>query len=533
MSLLFVLATASFFIWMVRNTLFWVYLWQLKEYRLDRMMAHLLETQQGGSLFFSFRSLLKLVVLLSYAAVIYKKEFLLPYQLFTTFVLVLEAYFALKEVRLETLKRPTVTVKAILLFFLTLATVSALFAVSLFERFFWLMFLDRATAVITSFFVLLFMFPTEIYWDVQIEKAIQKLKKHRRRLLVIGVTGSYGKSSTKEYIAQVLQHKYRVLRTQGTNNTPIGIAKTVLTGLRNDTQILVVEMGAYKKKEIAQLCQIVQPRIGVVTSVSDQHLSLFGSLKNTIGAKYELVESLPNSGLVLFNGNNENTRKLYERAKKKKVLYQTFTQAPLHPAAIAAYNVRAGKTSVHFDVMFRRTTMHLVASLIGEQSVENVLPAIYLANYVGMRKEQIQDAVATLVPLARTMTKHVLENGASAIDDTFSANPNAALAAISYMRKYEGEKVLVLSPLIELGKKGEYHHYTIGKRASLVCDYLFVTNSNFFSYILNGIKDGRRACLVKVAGASEIVAFVQENMGKGDVVVFEGREAAAPLTKLL
>lgn len=528
MDFLYLITSILFFIWIIRNTLFWVSLWQLKEYRLDRMLVHLKETHQGKRLFFSPLSILKWSTFILYIAVILNHRLFFLEENFILFIFVIQSIFIASEFYNRTIKRPVPTLKAILIIFLTLFLVFLSFAVPLVEKFFWLVFLDRAVAFIIAFFVFVFYFPTELYRDWKIDRATKKLSQHKK-IVVIGVSGSFGKSSTKEYIAQILDKKFNVLKTKGTNNTPIGIANTILSGLKKDTEIFVVEMGAYKRGEIKEMCQMTHPKIGVLTSVSEQHLSLFGSIQNTIKAKYELIDSLPKNGLAIFNGNNEITKRLYDGCDKKKILYECLNSKK---AEVSAFNILAEKEKINFSVRLNNKIFHFEAPLIGEQNVNNILPAIYIANFLGMRMDEIKRAVLDLLPLPKTMILKKGPKNMTVVDDSFNASPDAVLAAINYMKIYSGKKFLVLQPMIELGSNAEDEHYKVTMLISKLCDYLFLTNKNFYEAILGGIKEGRGKCVVKVQKAKDIAEYIKRKASPNDIAVFEGKEAGIVLNKM-
>lgn len=524
MNILFLIAAGGFFIWIFRNILFWICLWQLKEYRFDRVFVHLKETQQGKSLLFSKSSNLKWLIIFAYP--------FLPYQIIITAIFSFYAFLAFKEVYLRLFKRPVFTFKALIIIFLTLLSIFFLFQIPLIDKFVWLLLLDRLTPLIIGFFVFLFSFPTELYRDFKIEQAIKKIRL-QKKILVIGITGSYGKSSTKEYIGQILEKKFKVVKTAGTNNTPIGIANTILSGLKKSTEVFVVEMGAYKKGEIREMCQIAQPKIGVLTGVNYQHASLFGNLKNAIAAKYELIEALPKNGLALFNGNNENASQLYKKTEKRKVLYKLFFDKPSRTdAAIYVFNAKTYKEKIAFDVFLKGKKLHFEAPLVGIQNIENILPGIFIADYLGMSNAQIEKAVAELLPLPKTMNLQKTADGVSLIDDTFNANSDAVLAALGYMKIYKGKKMLVLQPMIELGKNAKSEHYRIALEISRACDNLLLTNKNFYQEIIKGINNGGGRCAVFVDNPIKLAEFIRENTKRGDVVVFEGKEANAVFSKI-
>lgn len=529
MNIILFFTEVFFLLWFLRNVLFWMALWQIKEYRMDRMFVHITETDQGKKLFFSPLLLCKLLGIFSFGVVIYDSRLLLSYQVFIGIIFFLQALLTLQEIKKRTLKRPVFTIKASVIVFLTIAIVYFFFSFPLLEESLWILMIDRLSPFLIIFFVFLFSFPTELYRDFQVGRAAQKLRLHRK-LLVIGITGSYGKSSTKEYLAQILKKKFRVLKTKGTNNTPIGVANTVLSGLQSKTEIFIVEMGAYKRGEIAEICRIVRPKIGILTAVNQQHVSLFGGLDNTSSAKFELIESLPKKGLAIFNGNNQNAYNLYQKTQRNKILYLCGT--PSQKADILGVNVKAEKTYSTFDVLLRRKKIRFKAPIIGGHNVENILPGIYLAFRLGMKEDEVRDAISSLTPPLHTMARHEV-GGISFIDDTFNANPQAVMAALAYMKIYTGKKIMVLQPLIELGKDSFFQHQRIGKAIGDVCDYLLLTNKNYQKAILDGVKKGKKKCSVYTGSTLEIVQFLHKHTKKRDVIVFEGKEAGQPFTKIL
>lgn len=541
MNTILLFTIASFALWVVRNTLYWVSLWQRKEYRLDRINVHFSETGQGKKLFVSMLSIAKWIAILSYGFVIFRGNFILPFQLFVAVIYWLQALVVFQEILLGNVQRPILTIKAIFLVLISLGFVWILAANPLLDFYLWLLIIDRLGPVFISFIVLLLSIPTELFYDYRVEQATKKIREHKN-LLVIGVTGSYGKSSTKEYVAQILAKKFNVLKTKGTNNTPIGIANTILLGLTRDTQIFVAEMGAYKKGEIAEMCEMVRPKIGILTAVNDQHLSLFGSIENTMRAKYELIESLPKDGIAIFNGNNKNAYKLYLRTKKRKVLSMSADNGnskkihTMHTGAkkdlIYAEHIVVKKDSLQFDVVLKGKTHHMETPLIGIQNVENILPGIYIADALGMKMRDIRQAVASLATLPKTMLIRKLTSGAVVIDDTYNANPDAVIAALDYMKIYKKKKIFVLEPMIELGDRSFAQHYRVGREMANVCDSVFLTNKNFYKQIVSGVNDGQKDCALKVARPSEIASHIQKHAKKDDVIGFEGRQSGFALSQL-
>lgn len=296
------------------------------------------------------------------------------------------------------------------------------------------------------------------------------------------------------------------------------------------TQIFIVEMGAYKRGEIHELCYMVKPQISITTSISDQHLSLFGSMENVLKTEAELIHSLPHKSISLFNGNNPATQ-LYTETSKRKILYKVVKNLK-EKADIKAYRVQDNPWGIKFKVILGVKKLDFHTDLIGAHNVENILPAIYLGNSLGISDTQLKKAVATLKPLPKTMKKITLTGDAIGIDDTFNASPESVIAAAKYLKTWKGKKFFVLSPLIELGSHAEERHYTLGK-ALAFCDFLFMTNNNFLSSIQHGIKDAKGDCLVMVGNPSDIAQEIKHEVDKHDMVLFEGKEAGLVLEKLI
>ena len=257
------------FLWWIRivaNVLSYIQLWWVKEYRFDRMMVHL-GTPQG-------------------------KRFLIPVW-----------------------KRPPISPKSVTLTIGTLVFLGWLFFRLPFSWLINLALVDVISFPLTFPLIALVNLATKLYHLVQIRRAVMKLRAHEP-MRVVGITGSYGKTSTKEYLAAILSTKYKVLKTVDSKNSPIGIAEVVLRDLQSDTQIFVVEMGAYKRGEIANMSAMVKPRIGIITAINPQHQDLFGTIENTMAAKYELIAGLRGHKLGIFNADDPRVRKMSEWAKR-------------------------------------------------------------------------------------------------------------------------------------------------------------------------------------------------------------------------
>jgi UDP-N-acetylmuramoyl-tripeptide--D-alanyl-D-alanine ligase len=513
--------TIIFFIQAGIKILFWLHLWQIKEYRLDRLIVHIKETIQGRELFFGRVTSIRILLILSYFFLIYYNIL----SIYTLLVLILFLFILLqkKQIVLEKkIKIPEFTTKIIFIAVFTLALTILLYIFAPIDIAFWILIVDLMIPFIIGAQILFFSIPSDISKDITINKAIKK-REQLQNLMVIGITGSYGKGSTKEYMYSILSSRFEVAKTRDTFNTPIGIARSILSDVSSKTKIFIVEMGAYKKGEIQYMCNMVRPLIGILTAVNEQHVSLFGSIENTMKAKYELIDSIPNNGISLFNGNNQNALRLYRRTRKKKILYKV-TDSQVG-ADICASEVRVSPTNLKFKIFLRGKDFGLFkTNLIGRHHIENLLPGIWVAEKMGMSAQEIREALLNIFPFNKTMEPYYSNKNTLLVDDTFNANPASVAAALDYLTIFKGKKILVLQPMIELGESAQRYHFEIGKKAAEICDYLFLTNKNFLSSIQKGAGKINSSMQIIVASNNEIASFILDLKDK-DGVVFEGKES--------
>src|SRR6185503_11606523 len=267
MDVLFVFASCLFFLWVLRELFFWVFVWQANEYRQDRFFYFLRNRLKKAKLLNILFIILKSSILFSYVYVIFNDNFLTLYQYVIIGLFVLQAYLVLRDTYRNQIKKPLLDFRANSIIVLTIATIFLLFAIPLTDRFFWLLLIDAAIFPLVIFFVLLFVFPIEIYNDWKIEKAGRRIRSYKN-ILVIAVTGSVGKSMVKDYLAEILKYKFNVVKTKGKGNTMPGIAKTILEEINNSTEIFIAEISAYKKGEINLLCEFIRPTIGILTAIN-------------------------------------------------------------------------------------------------------------------------------------------------------------------------------------------------------------------------------------------------------------------------
>lgn len=472
-------------LWTIRilaNILSYTQLWRVKEYRYDRMLIHL-GTAQG-------------------------KRLLIP-----------------------PFKRPPITPKTVLVSGLTAISLVALGGVLPWHILVRFLVLDLLTFPLSIVVVGLVQIPTLVFHEWKIARAIQRLRS-MPQLLVIGITGSYGKTSTKEMLAAILSSKYTVLKTEKSRNSPIAIAETVLTTLTPEHAVFIVEMGAYKRGEIARMCAITHPQIGIVTAINEQHQDLFGSIEGTMKAKFELVAGLTGKQVAVMNADNAHVQTMGKWATdggKRVVWYSKETQAALY-----ATDIRQEKHSLSFMVHYDKHKKAVTVPLIGIHQVSNVLAAIAAALETGMTFAEVVEGTRHIVAYEKTMQPVKGIRGALFINDTFNNNPDAAIAALNVLATAgTGKKYLVFQPMIELGSFTESAHARVGARAAEVADAIYLTNWNFQDAFVRGVRSVNEDTPVSVLNSHQIAQALETDVKKDDVVLFKGKESEAALKLLI
>ncbi len=366
-------------------------------------------------------------------------------------------------------------------------------------------------------------------WPAQVLGAALLLRAARRKLRasnarVIGITGSYGKTSTKEFVSTLLAARYRVLKTPESYNTALGIARVLLRDLRPDHDYMVVELGAYKPGEIRRLCQLVRPRIGVLTAIGPQHLERFGSIERIAAAKYELIESLPADGVAVFNADDPRCRALADRTAGQVIRYSV--QEPPGPDVnLAAGPVEHGQRCASFTVQADDgAAQPVTVALLGLTNVSNVVAAAAVARLCGLSLAEIASAARDIEPVPHRLQPIDGAGGVLVIDDAYNSNPVGAAAALDVLAAVPGRrKVLVTPGMVELGERHAVEHKTLGRRAAAVCDTVVLVGPARTAPILAGLRAAAfpPEHVVVVASLAEATARLATLLGPGDVVLFE------------
>lgn len=495
----------------LRQGLLWLYWLQVKEYRLDRFGV-LFSTGEGRKRLEVRFILLKFVILL-------------PALYFELLVFVAALVFLLLDGLLlwnivkRTLRKPQLTLRAKEIFATSLSIAVLILAASFYTALVPALLAGEALIFLSSFIGVLWTAPfVWINKREDISKAKETLERVKPK--VIGIAGSYGKTTTKEFLAQLLSQKYKTAKTTGSENTEFGIARKTRKFVKSGTEYFVVEMGAYKRGEIKKLAKIVNPQVALVTGIELQHLSLFGSLENIKRAKYELVESLPKGGAAVFNYSNPHCREMAGWAKEagfKVYGYSVLREAEVK-SDMQGRVVSADVEGITFEVKEGDTRKKFFAPLRGTHFIENLLGAILISRLMDVSWEDIGRGCRAIKLPEKTMDVSQ-KRDMVLIDDTFNSTPKGFEAALSYLKLFEGKKVLVASGIIELGKETARIHRELGKRMKGI-DLVILTNDDFAQFVREGFGGGDK--LVVVSNPEQFKKQLAKVAGQ-KAVLLEGR----------
>ena len=361
-----------------------------------------------------------------------------------------------------------------------------------------------------------------------IEKLIYNSYKHRAKreiakhqdMIKIGITGSYGKTSTKQFLAKLLESKYKVVATPSSYNTPMGISKTVFADIKDDTQVFIAEMGAKQVGDIKELCDMVNPNYAIITGVCEQHLETFGSLENIIKTKSELYQSLDKDDICIFDISNENTKKMYDAcALKNKIAVGGDSKF------LRAENIVASQDGIEFDIVYNGKSYPAKTKILGEHNVQDILLGVALALKLGVKIKTIQNVILQLEPIEHRLELKKLANDIIMIDDSFNSNIIGTAAALKTLALFEdaNRKIIVTPGLVELGDKEAIENIELGRNIAKICDVAILVNKNQSENIKKGLlEEGfNPENIIYKETLFDVTNFFKTFLKSGDVILME------------
>ncbi len=345
------------------------------------------------------------------------------------------------------------------------------------------------------------------------KKSINEAKKLIQKLDVeiIGVTGSFGKSSVKEFIYGIFSEKYKLDRTAGNRNTDIGVALEIKEKLKKDLDFFVCEMGAYKIGEIENICNFVKPKYGVLTGIGNQHMDLFGSIENLVFAKSELLRSLPSDGVAVVNIDNNYREKLFENVRAKVITYGWSEDADYRILDLKYRKRMMFVTFCAFDKEYKFTT-----ALLGNHQAVNLLGIIALALELKISYEVVQNAIVKMEPLYSKLSLHNGFNEVTILNDGYNSNLDGFLSALEVAKNFPSDSKYAFNyGIFELGKEREEAYRKIVEAVEAGDIMLLTLDKRFLKF------DSKNVLYMK--SENEAMEFLRKKLRKNDLLLLEGR----------
>ena len=349
----------------------------------------------------------------------------------------------------------------------------------------------------------------------------QKILAQMPDLKIIGITGSYGKTSTKHYLYRILSERYETLMTPGSYNTTLGVVRTVREMLKPYHEVFIVEMGAKQPDDIAEICRIVHPRRGIITAVGPQHLESFKTIERVQATKFELADALPENGLIVVNND-------FEACASRPVCNvdsKRYGVACPGGCDYRATDVRYSPQGTSFTVEgpdgFR---IELETRLIGECNIANLLGAVVMAIHLEVPAERIKYAVASIEQVEHRLSIRQTPGGITIIDDAFNSNPTGSRMAVDVLSHFkDGRRIIVTPGMIELGKEQFTLNKELGAHIGRNIDIAVIVGSYNRDAIVAGIRESGfdEQNLHIVDSFSESQTLLARLMRAGDTVLYE------------
>ncbi|MEP4533911.1 MAG: Mur ligase family protein [Cyclobacteriaceae bacterium] len=343
--------------------------------------------------------------------------------------------------------------------------------------------------------------------------------KSRNDLIIIGITGSYGKTSTKNFLKQILRVKYSVLMTPGSFNTTLGVVRTIREQLKAHHQVFIVEMGAKKPHDIKEICDLVNPKIGILTAVGAQHLETFKSIENIRQTKFELIDSLPQDGMGVLNADYEIIRNT--EVSNTPVVYYSIEG---EKSGYHADKITFDRSGTRFDLIKNGQKLDTVQTkILGSFNISNILACIAVGEKLGLGLDQMKFGIQNL-----TGAEHRLQlrkaGKITILDDAYNSNIKGAEMALKVLGMFEQNRIIITPGIIELGDLSEEINKKLGNYISEYTDIAIIVGDNPGKYILDGIKETGKmteGTYHGVKNLTEARSLLREVCKDNDTVLYE------------
>lgn len=360
-------------------------------------------------------------------------------------------------------------------------------------------------------------YPVEKIINLHYINDAKRILKQHKNLTVIGITGSYGKTTTKFILNRILSEKYNTVCTPQSFNTPMGVVRTIRSEIKPQTQMFVCEMGAKNTGDIKEICDIVHPDYAIITSVGEQHLETFKSVDNVFKTKFELADSVSKKGGITF-ANLESAAIKERKDLRNDVLY--FGEGTKY----FAENIFCDENGTTFDLCLDGAKITVSTKLLGFHSVCDILAAASISHILGVPENDIKFAVNSLKPTEHRLELKNYANGSLLIDDAYNSNPEGCLEAVRVLGSFKAKKKVIITPgLIELGSREYDCNYALGLAAAEHCDIIILVGQNRSKPMLDAINTTQfdKNNVYVVSSFKEAMAVYTPLANKDSVVLLE------------
>ncbi len=556
---------------LVKKYLWDLYYWQIKEYRWDRFWTHIRWDQEEQNR--NYYNVGLKFILFATVTLIFEAPFLVLIAIVTSYIVwVFESFDFVSDIFTKKLIKPSLKNIRNILIMLFLIVISILLPLLLsipfalldrtsidqytvleyFNNFFGSqiifvypdifiliglltllgLFLDLASPLITPFGVILTWPLSYIRRWMIINKAKKKFNSIRNQVTLIGITGSQGKTTTKELLYEVLKTKYKVAKTPENYNTDIGVSLAIMSEIQDDTEIFIAEMGAYKRGEIKKIVNSFTPDISLITDIDTQHIGIFGGRKELAEGKSEIVRYMRTNGLAVLNGDNEACREIADKLEnfiilvssdKGNFLKLNKIESPKRKY-IKATNVKANNGSVSFTIKDNNEESKIRLVNFGKHLVNNVLEVIATATKLDMTISEVVNALEkTKIELPR-LSIDTGDNNTIIINDSYSSSYKGFIAAVEFMNEIPMDKnakrIVITKGILELGREKKTIYKDLMNKIRKDIDILITSDSLLYKTFE---EENLNVEIIKVRTADDMIYKFREKAKPNDVVLLEGR----------
>ena len=363
--------------------------------------------------------------------------------------------------------------------------------------------------------------PVEASINAKYRNEAISILKSMPALKIIGITGSYGKTSTKHYLHRILSERYDVLMTPGSYNTPMGVIRTVREMMKPYNEVFICEMGAKQLGDIKEICDMVNPKIGIVTAVGPMHLESFKSIENVQKTKFELIDALPPDGFGVINNDFEWC------ANRPVENVKTVRYGVSDPKGCdyVATEVNYSPDGTSFTVKGNDgTNLELHTRLVGECNISNLVAAVIVALHLGLTAEEIRRAVDSIDQVEHRLNVKRTPGGVTIIDDAFNSNPSGSRMAVDVLSQFKtGKRIIVTPGMIELGNEQEKLNRELGKHIGENLDVAVIVGVYNRNALVDGIRstDFDEKNLHIVDSFADSQTLLAKMLAPGDTVLYE------------